>query len=371
MRKIYFIIGLCAFLITGCTEKVKIVEVVADIENTISLDSVNNYLQIDSLIPVSSTNLSIANIDKVIMNDSSVFILDKERQVVFKVSIPTKSLQKIIDFRGKAQNEYLSITDIAMDNSSTLYVFDSDSRKVNLYDVNGTFQHSIPVDVGSSISVSSTNDIGINTNQIGKNILVVYSSSGELRYRIPYPINVSEHVLEDLGSVVSHGDRFVYTTPFDFSIYINQESTNDVLAEINCGINQFDVKKLKGLDYQEYLQVLLKESRKVKMFDHLSIYDNFLFLSTDRNDQLLYDMKRNKVVAISNVELPYNLLFSSPISVSKNGQFCVVLDNTLVCDSYFSEIKHSGTKLPQLQPKSDIESTDEETIWLLMGTVQK
>jgi hypothetical protein len=371
MKKICFTIGLCTFIIVGCTEKIKKVEVVADLENVISLDSVNNYLQIDSLIPISFSDLSIANIDKVIMSDSSVFILDKEQQVVFRVSIPTKSLQKIIDFRGRAQNEYISITDIAMDNSSTLYVFDSDSRKVNLYDVNGKYQRSMPADVGSSIAISSTNDIGINTNQIGENILVVYSSSGELRYRIPYPINASDHVLEDLGSVVSYGDKFVYTTPFDFSIYINQESTNDVLAEINCGINQFDVKKLRGLDYQEYLQVLLKESRKVKMFDHLNMYDYLLFLSTDRNDQLLYDIKKNKVVVISNVESPYNLLFSSPVSVSKDGQFCVVLNNTLVCDSYFSEIKYGRTKLPQLQPKGDIENTDDNTIWLLMGTVQR
>lgn len=369
MKKISYIICFFSFLFVGCNQKVENVEVVADLENTIPLDSVNNYLAIDSLMPISSTGSSIANVDKVVVGDSYVFILDKVQQVVFRIDVSTKTMEKIIDYCGHSQNEYISITDIATDKSSMLYVFDSESQKVNLYDFDGKYQRSVKVVAGSSISVSDTNEIAINTNQMEDDILVVFSSSGELRYRIPYSNKASQHILEDMGSVVSYNDGFIYTTPFDYSIYQSLQSTNNVLSMINLGDNQFDTNKLKGLTYPEFQQLLLKESNKVMLFDHLNVYNHLLFFSTDGNDQLIYDMNRNKVITISNLEPPYNILFSYPLSVGRNGLFCVVLDNSMICDTYFSWLENESTKLPQLQPKDDFKEMDDDTIWLLMGTV--
>lgn len=370
MKRVFCVILIFSFLLVGCNEDIRKFEIVADLENTIPFDSVKNYLVIDSLIPISPNGSSIVNIDKVVVEDSIVFILDKIQQAVFKVDVSTKTIQKLIECVGRAQNEYITITDIAIGDSSILYVFDSESQKVNLYDLEGKYQRSVKVVPGSSLSVSDTDEIAVNTNRMVDDILVVFSSSGELRYRIPYSKRISKYILEDMGSVVPYKNGFIYTTPFDYSIYLSEQSTSNELCKISCGDNLFDVKKLKGLTYKDFQQLLLKESRKVLLFDHLNTYNHLLFFSTDRNDQLIYDMKKKKVVTVSNLEPPYNNLFSSPLSVSRNGKFCVVLSNSIICDVYFSWFENNYTKLPQLQPKEGFKQTSDDTIWLLTGTVR-
>ena len=363
---IWAFVGLC--MCVNCTNNVRSSKKVnVDLEQRIPLNAVPDYLQPDSLVLVSSNEFAIANFDRTIRRGTDIYVLDKMQQAVFKVNTSSRSLQRIINCRGNAQNEYLGITDIAMDESNNIYVYDSDSRKINLYNADGKFLRTMHAVCGSSIALSD-DEIVINTNQLEDNQIVVFSLSGELLYQTaPYVEQKQKYTLDDIGSIVALEDGFLYVTPFDFNIYQADETGYSPFVLLNCGESQFDVREMEGLDYLSYQRMLMKNSDKVMSFHHLCAYNNLIFFSTDRSDQLLYDTKKDSVVTISNVEAPYNTLFSSPVSVSRDGQFCVALSNTNIRDGYLSWFKTNKTKLPQLQPAT--EAAGNNSFWLLMGHV--
>lgn len=366
-NKILLYIGLCFCI--GCTDSVRNTEANVDLDKSISLDSVTEYLCPDSLVLVSSDELAIVNFDRIIRRNADVFVLDKMQQTVFKVNTSSKSLQRIINCMGSAQNEYTGITDIAIDESGNIYVFDSDSRKINRYNADGQFLGMINVVSGTSMALTERN-IAINTNQLEDNQVVVFSLSGEQLYRTaPCDGQSWQYTLDDVGGIVALEDKFLYTTPFDFHIYQADKSGSMPFVLLNCGDRQFDVRELEGLDYLAYQKVLMKNSDKVMSFGHLCTYDNLIFLSADGGDQLMYDSKKNTVLTVSNVEAPYNTLFSSPVSVGADGKFCVALSDSNVREGYFTWFKSHETKLPQLQPAKEC-GVDDYSFWLLMGHVR-
>ena len=143
----------CVCFCIGCTSSVRNTKLNVDLNQKVLLDSVTEYLQLDSLILVSSDKYTITNFDRIIYHERNIYILDKMQYAVFKVNTSERNFQRIINYRGSAQNEYLCITDIAMDESENIYVFDSDSRKINQYDANGQFIKTIKVVSETSIII--------------------------------------------------------------------------------------------------------------------------------------------------------------------------------------------------------------------------
>lgn len=363
--KIFACLGMCFCI--SCNAPVKDIEVYVDLEKRISLDAVTDYLQPDSLICVSSGEHTIANFDRIIRRGEDVFILDKIQQVVFKANTSTRSLQRIVNCRGNAQNEYISITDIATDKDGNVYVFDSESRKINKYDANGRYLKTIGAVYGSSMAISDK-EIAINTNQLDDNQVAVFSLSGELLYQTaPCNGQTQKYTLDDIGSVVAMGDKFLYTTSFDFNVYQADKDGAAPFVSLNLGGKQFDARELEKLDYPAYQKMLMSNSDKVMSLRYLCVYGNLIFLSTDDNTQLIYDTNRNTVLTISKVESPYNILFSSPLSVSADGQFCVALNSSNITDGYFPWFKTNETKLPQLQTEMGKAGQGDNSFWLLMG----
>lgn len=340
-----------------------------NLDERLSLESLGNYIQIDSLIPISSDEFSIFNFDRIIRRNSDIYILDKTQQSVFLIDTQLKKIKRIVNFRGAAKNEYITITDFAVDEHNNIYVFDSDSRKINQYDADGNFQSSIMVAFGTSIALSKESEIAINSNQLEDDQVTVYSLTGELKYGIPPLYQLPQYALDDIGSIITHEDKILYTTPFDFNIYQADKNSNKSLAIFDFGEHQFNVKELEGLAYQEYQKLLIENDDKVMLLDHIGAYKKLLFLSTDRNDQLLYDIENKKVIVLSNVEAPYNTLFATPLSVNADGQFCTAISNSNVCNGYYPWVQTNGTKLPQLSRKKSLTSNN-NPFWLLMGYIK-
>lgn len=360
----------CVCFCIGCTSSVRNTKLNVDLNQKVLLDSVTEYLQLDSLILVSSDKYTITNFDRIIYHERNIYILDKMQYAVFKVNTSERNFQRIINYRGSAQNEYLCITDIAMDESENIYVFDSDSRKINQYDANGQFIKTIKVVSGTSITLSN-NKIAINTNQTEDSQIAVYALSGELLYQVmPYKKRSLQYTLNDMGSIVGMKNKFLYTSSFDFNIYQANESGSTQFVTLNFGDKQFDVQKLKELDYLAYQKMLMQNSDKVMSFRNLCVYNNLIFFSTDSGEQLIYDTEQNIVMPISNVEAPYNILFSSPLSVNTDGRFCIALNNSNIREGYLPWFKTNDTKLPQLQPVKENEKKDDESFWLVMGHIR-
>ena len=369
MNKCNFFFCLLAVFYISCSNDISRNLIDVNLDARLPLETLNDYLSIDSIIPISSDEYAIFHFDKIIRHDSDIYVLDKTQQAVFKVNTSSKSLKRIVNFRGAAKNEYISITDFAVDERNNIYVFDSDSRKINQYDEEGKFLRSIKVAYGTSIALSKENEIAINSNQLEDNQITVYSPTGELHYSVLPNSQLPKYALDDIGSITSQEDKSIYTTPFDFNIYQADKNSNASLALLDFGKYQFDVKDLEGIDYQKYQKLLLDNNDKVMLLDHISAYKKLIFLSTDRYDQLVYDKERNIVDALSNVEVPYNILFATPLSVNANGQFCTAISNSNMCNGYLPWIEKNGTKLPRPMSMASKEKKN-NTFWLLMGYVK-
>lgn len=191
MNKYIFYFCLIACFCISCSTGTSPNHIEVNLDERLSLTSLNKYLQIDSLIPVSSDEYFIFHFDKIVQCNSNIYVLDKTQQAVFGINTSSKVLKRLINFRGAAKNEYIAITDIAVDEHNNIYVFDSDSRKINQYDTEGRFLRSIKVSCGTSIALSGENEIAINSNQLEDDQIIVYSLTGELKYNIPPIVSTS------------------------------------------------------------------------------------------------------------------------------------------------------------------------------------
>ena len=365
---------LCTLLCFACSNTEKMKELHVDLEKTLSVDSLNDFLEMEKLVHIPCDQTFISNFDKVISGKDEFFVLDKTQQAVFKIDTHNRSIEKIIHSVGKAKNEYIKITDIAMDNQHNIYVFDNSSRKINIHDSEGNYMHSIEVVCGTSIAVSDEGQIAINCNRLEKDLIVIFSSSGKELYRIKNSLETPDFVLENPGGITAWGKEFIYSTPFDYTVYQTKKGKNTPVAVLSFGEEQFDAANLKGVDYRGFQETLFQNADKIMTFQQLGKYKDFIFLSTDLGHQLMIDMKKNSVTNLSETESPYNRLFSSPLCVGKDGQFCCVISSSAIGTKFLEKLNGKDSKLPKLQTvyeKEDIEDEEEESFWMLTGQIRE
>lgn len=371
MKNIKSIIcSLLIYSIVACVSPYTCNVIRVDLKEKMSIDSVTNYLHFDNLIRIPMHDYPVSSVDRMIRCDSYVYILDKSQSIVYKIDTSAKKIKKIIDNKGRAKNEYIEITDIAIDRSKNLYVYDCESEKVNIYDAEGNYLRSIKnVAYGSSIAVANNNNFAINSNYLEDDLIIVYSPTGKELYRLSPQNRVTNHIFGDVASITSWNEEFIFTTPFDFNIYQTDNSKCVSMVSLDYGENGFDTDMLKGIDYKRFREVLHNNTNKIMSLRYLSQYKDYLFLSTEKNDQLIYNLTNNTIIELSNIEWPYRILFFSPMFVNKSGQFCSVVTNSNIKNGYLPSVEYQGTKLPQLEISLSDGDTDENTLWILMGRI--
>lgn len=152
------LIGILLFLV-GCDSRKKVdYDVPVSIIDYESLTS-RNFEQIPENIVskmefVAFDTVSDAlfgRVDKVKFVDSSLFILDQRLNAILEFDRSGKFIRKF-QRKGRALYEYLQITDFDIDRESgVLYVLDSHTDKVNLYDSDFNFIASHTLDFEADI----------------------------------------------------------------------------------------------------------------------------------------------------------------------------------------------------------------------------
>lgn len=368
--KINSFICMCMLLLVSCYSSVEQKEVAWNLEQQVPLGSVEEYLQIDNLVRVSMKDAFIAKFDKMIPVDNVIYVMDGMQGVVFKIDVKTKSVSKFIDKVGSAKNEYMSITDIALDQQGNLLVYDSDSEKINVYDSSARYVRTIKVNCGTSLAVSSQGKIAVNTGQLEESQIYVYSSDGENECQIKQEATYPNFSFDNVRGIAPWKDGFVFTVPFDYNLYMVDGPAIVPVVGIDCGKKKCDVEHLKQLDFVACRNAIFKMEGKIMYFDNLSVYDNYMFFSTDMNDQLLYDYDKNSLITLSDVEPPYNVLFSNPLFVNGKGQFCNVISDSNIKNAYVPSIEVKGVKSVALNVQHDGPSDDAEYFWVLKGKVK-
>ena len=311
-------------LLAGCTAQEEKKEIALDFESKVPLETVEEHLQIDSLVCISATGSFISKFDRMIPDGNQIYVLDAMQGVVFKVDLSSRTFSRFIDKAGSARDEYIGIADIAMDSQGNLLVYDSESAKVNVYDSSANYVRTVKVNCGTSLAVSPGGQIGINAGQMEEAQIFIYSADGAEEHRVRHDVLYPNFSFDNVRGIAQWKDGFVFTVPFDYHIYMTEGESVIPLVSLNCGKKHCDVESLKKLDFMACREAVFGMSDKIMYFSNIAVYDGKFFLSTDLNDQLIYDSAQDSVIIVSNVEAPYNVLFSNPMFVNAKGQFCCV-----------------------------------------------
>ena len=357
-------------LLASCTVQEEMKELTIDFETKVPLEVVEEHLQIDSLVCISANGCFISRFDKMIPSGDYIYVLDTMQDVVFKIDMPSKTFCRFIDKAGSARDEYIGITDIAVDVQGNLLVYDSESAKVNVYDSLANYVRTVKVNRGTSLAVSSEGQMGINAGQMEEVPIFVYSADGTGERRVRHDVLYPNFSFDNVRGIAQWKDGFVFTVPFDYHIYMTDGETVIPLVNLNCGKKQCDVESLKKLDFMACREAVFGMSDKIMYFSNIAVYDGKFFLSTDLNDQLLYDSEQDSVLVVSNVEAPYNILFSTPLFVNAKGQFCCVTTGSNMVNSYLPFIEVKCAKSPKLHVKREELGDSANSFWIMTGKVK-
>ena len=137
---IYTLIALCVVLICACNgtksdeNNMNVIEIDLNQAKQISFTEWFDSVQI---MPLETNSQSlIGNIDKVIFNGDLIYLLDGKFQNVLIFDNCGKFIKNTSHLRGQGPNEYISMTDIGIDEKGDLLILDPYSYKVRGYNAN-------------------------------------------------------------------------------------------------------------------------------------------------------------------------------------------------------------------------------------------
>lgn len=189
------------------------------------------------IVPLETTAESvIQQIDKLEIVNDTLYILDKDQEIIFLFDKTGKYITKIDD-KGRAGEEYLYMTDFHIDNG-ILYVPDEGASKVLCYNLQGKFQFSFP-------TISSAYNVTTDSNYI----YLFHNFSTETNYNVSV-YNKNDYTFHkqyksfppQRASWHSHhrawtncGNEVYASFPDEYNIYRLTPDTCKVIATINYG----------------------------------------------------------------------------------------------------------------------------------------
>ena len=278
MLKFFFITSLVCFLFAGCKQ-------VSDSEN-ISIDVNQKGKMADifcsyEYIPLETSSKEdniIAGINKIIMQDDRIYILDKERASVLIFSHDGKYINKI-NKRGRGPQEYLEIKDFDVRNS-IIYTLSRSNKAIYAYDIKGNFIQSYDLkDWYNNFHIVDDRTMFLyseRSNDQKYNFIVFDYISGEIKKEFdPFKENCSYgfslspfNITEDETILTTQQfDNTVYSLTADSYIpqYVFDFNTKDRIPEDQ-----------RNLNYDE-LSKNLQDKNVVKRIDAITQKDSMLY----------------------------------------------------------------------------------------------
>ena len=278
---------------SNCTTSTKTV----DIDTTISIN-LTDELQIivsDSIfsdvdyIPLETNeNSFIAEIDKLCILDSLIYVLDKTQEVIFvfeKDGIFKNKLQK----QGRGIGEYLSLDDFFV-KDSLIYVLSSDNQKLYIYDREFNFISDLNLESFGANIACLDDFLFYYTN---------FSSSDFKRFSVydlkemcyveshhSFPKKQASNDAFRRTIFASHKDSLFAFLPFEYSIYsLSKDNGTTIKYELDFGKEYMFPLHLKEATTDErkaYFQqnsISIWDSEQVSGINNLFVGDEFLSFS--------------------------------------------------------------------------------------------
>lgn len=352
--------------IYSCQTQSVIQEVInVDLDKKV-VDSLENFFEILELWPVESNQTVISDITKVKAYNGNIYILDKMQKKILSVNSDNKKVGDFINKVGLAKDEYVNIEDFDVASDGCIFILDNDSRKIIEYDQNGNYKRTIRSVNGNSIAVSDDGIIGLHNylTENEENVRVL-SSDGKLKYVIRCDDGMVSHKMYNGNEIIAKGNDFYFCNPFDFNLYKIENETKQSVVQFNFGKRQSDIDKIRDMNVKEFIRYFQK-NRDITNIEHLNIYDGYAFFSTSNCDQILFEIGTNKVVCLSNMDNPYGILFTSPVTLDKQGYFYIFISESNIRNALIPFMKNGGNA-PQIINNITEKEHSKAQYWLLKG----
>lgn len=331
-----------------------------------AVNDVANLFEIKELIPIEANQPTISDITKVRIYDDNIYILDKLQKKILSVDIDNRKVTDFINKQGLAKNEYLNIEDFDIASDGCVLILDDESRKILVYDKDGNYKRIIRSVNGNSLAVSDNGTIGLHNylTENDENVRIL-SSDGKTKYVIRCENDMVKHKIYNGNEIIANGNDFYFCNPFDFNVYKIENETKQAVAQFNFGKRQGDIDKIRDMNVKEFIRFFQK-NRDITNIEHLNIYDGYILFSTSNCDQVLFEIKTNKVVCLSNMDNPYGILFTSPITIDKQGYFYIFISESNIRNALIPFIKNGGNVPQTIQNITENEYSKAQ-YWLLKG----
>ncbi len=328
---------------------------------------VQEQIRIETLIPIVSDSVRMGSCQKACKIGEAVYILDPMQRAILKYDLAAKSLMPFIHAVGSARNEYTAIDDFCTDPKGNFCILDGNKHRIIRYDKEGKYIDHFDCENATSMAALEDGSYAINTCQTSsEDALIRYSESGEQLQKLPQTGKRLPIVLNNPGSITSDEDGLLYTTPFDFNIYRVEDNERHSIARLHFGEAAVDANRLQGMDVIEAHQFITTNMDKISMLQNLYAYEDWIFFSTDMNGQIMYNRSENTAVVLSNLELPYGILFASPLFLNTDGEFCTILSENNVKQALIPLIEGTPTGIKAIDGISTWKDTEAQA-WILTG----
>ena len=324
---------------------------------------VSEAFTVEKVLPLKTRNIS--SIDKLAIADDRLYVLDGRLHRLWAFSLDGDSLM-CIDKRGHAGDEYIRITDFAVDRNGRVVIYDANSARVLRYDATGKFISSNKIGYADAFMLRANGNIVLLDNRAGKAALTEYGQDGvKLRcaagHVVETPLSLSY-----LGGMAEQGDSILFTVPFDYTIYAMSGRT--IKPKYMLEFPNHTVPD--GLWREDKKTVIGKLGRmnEVLYIENMCLLGHHLLMSTNHNAPIVYDTDSRTVKVIGNLSLPYSVLYSSKLTFTSDGLLLANISPSNMTNGLYPVLPDYLKDMPYLASIKNL-GQYEDCYWVVVAKV--
>lgn len=315
----------------------------------------------EKILPLeTNSECLIAQIDKLEIVNDTLYILDRQQDIIFVFDKTGKYLTKI-DKKGRGPKEYITVSDFHVDDG-LIYISAGSNRKVMCYDLKGDLKKSFNTEYNISNITTDSNYIYVYYNfslyKDRYNVGVYDKKSNRLfkRYK-PYPkqqagIGYSKYCW------ISCNDKVYASFPYEYNIYELTPDTCHTIVNIDYGEKYMFPKEWHAYSSQ---QVEEYRGKTGGIFNSPVIYDcSSLFVTPQRIIFTFVYKCMNNICIINRKDnrIKYGVLWPNEYYWNVHG-----LAPAYVSDEYIVKAESAASVVSSLQIMGNIPERAEE--WAL------
>jgi len=230
-------------------------------------------------------NCLIGDIDDIIVNDTLLYILDKEiTKSIFVFNYKGSFIKKIAS-QGKGPTEYISLSSIVYDKwANKLLVLDGIGKKLLIYSSLGDYVREIKLcDCFDSFRVLDEENLIFYSNfySLSNKQFTICSKNGKVVKRFEKIPKQQNSIGYSHDIFCKNGDTCLFAMPFDSNIYSISNNERELYASFSFNGN-FIHPKAKELSKENLEKLFYNndvQGRIINAIKHLMLVDDILYFS--------------------------------------------------------------------------------------------